>query len=48
MQFNSHLRIKNAKDLYWGFHIYENFDSKPPVKADKNDLGISSSLVWKF
>jgi hypothetical protein len=48
MQFNSDLRIKIAKDFYWGFHIYENFDSKPPVRADKNDLGISSSLGWKF
>lgn len=48
MQFKSDLRIKLVKDLYWGFHIYENFDSKPPVKADKNDLGVSTSLGWKF
>jgi putative salt-induced outer membrane protein YdiY len=48
MQFKSNLRIKLVKDLYWGLHVYENFDSKPPVKADKNDLGISTSLGWKF
>lgn len=48
MQFKSDLRIKIVKDLYWGFHLYENFDSKPPVNADKNDLGISTSLGWKF
>jgi putative salt-induced outer membrane protein YdiY len=48
MQFKSDLRIKLVKDLYWGFHLYENFDSKPPVNADKNDLGISTSLGWKF
>jgi hypothetical protein len=48
MQFKSDLRIKLVKDLYWGFHVYENFDSKPPVKADRNDLGVSSSLGWKF
>jgi hypothetical protein len=48
MQFKSDLRIKIVKDLYWGFHLYENFDSKPPVRADKNDLGISTSLGWKF
>jgi Protein of unknown function, DUF481 len=48
MQFNTDLRIKLVKDLYWGLHLYENFDSKPPVKADKNDLGISTSLGWTF
>ena len=48
LQGSSDLRIKLAKDLYWGFHLYENFDSKPPVRADKNDLGISTSLGWKF
>lgn len=48
VQFNADLRIKLVKDLYWGFHLYENFDSKPPVRADKNDLGASTSLGWKF
>lgn len=48
LQANSDLRIKIVKDLWWGFHVYENFDSKPPVRADKNDLGVSTSLGWKF
>lgn len=48
LQTTSDLHIKIVKDLYWGFHVYENFDSKPPVRADKNDLGISTSLGWKF
>ena len=39
MQFNTDLRIKLFKDLYWGFHLYENYDSKPPVRAEKNELG---------
>ena len=47
-QLKSDLRIKLAKDFWWGFHIYGNFDSKPPIKADKNDLGISASIGWKF
>ena len=47
-QVRADLHLKVAKDLYWGFHVYENFDSKPPVPANKNDLGISSSLGWKF
>lgn len=48
VQATSDLRIKIVKDLWWGFHLYENFDSKPPVRADKNDLGVSTSLGWKF
>jgi hypothetical protein len=48
MQATSDLRIKIVKDLWFGFHLYENFDSKPPVRADKNDLGVSTSVGWKF
>jgi uncharacterized protein DUF481 len=48
LQATSDMHIKIVNDLYWGFHIYENFDSKPPVRADRNDLGISTSLGWKF
>jgi putative salt-induced outer membrane protein YdiY len=48
IQANSDLRIKIVKDLWWGFHLYENYDSKPPVRADKNDLGVSTSVGWKF
>jgi len=48
MQATSDLRIKIAKDLWWGFHFYENFDSRPPINANKNDLGISTSVGWKF
>ena len=48
MQLKSDLRIKIVKDLYWGFHLYENYDSKPPVRADKNELGVSTSVGWKF
>jgi putative salt-induced outer membrane protein YdiY len=47
-QTTSDLYIKVVKDLYWGFHLYENFDSKPPVSANKNDLGVSTSIGWKF
>ena len=48
MQAKSDLNIEIVKDLYWGFHVYENFDSKPPVRADKNDFGVSTSFGWKF
>lgn len=48
LQATTDLRIEVFKDLYWGFHVYENFDSKPPLNANKNDLGVSTSLGWKF
>ena len=48
LQANTAMQIKIVKDLYWGFHVYENFDSKPPVRADKNDFGLSTSLGWTF
>jgi putative salt-induced outer membrane protein YdiY len=48
LQLNTDWRLKLAKDLYWGLHLYENLDTKPPVRADKNDFGISTSLGWKF
>jgi|SRR5262245_7901548 len=48
MELDSNLRIELFKDFYWGLNLYENFDSKPPVNANRNDLGISSSFGWKF
>jgi len=49
MQATSDLNIEIAKDLYWGFHVYENYDSKPPLLfTKKNDLGVSTSVGWKF
>jgi Protein of unknown function, DUF481 len=48
LELDSSFRIEIFKDLYWSLNLYENFDSKPPVKAKRNDLGISSSFGWKF
>ena len=48
MQTTSDVSFEIAHNLYWGFHLYENYDSKPPVRADKNDLGVSTSIGWKF
>ena len=47
-QLKTDLRIKLASDLWWGLHLYQSFDSKPPITADKNDLGVSASIGWKF
>ena len=47
-QLRTDLRIKLASDLWWGLHLYNSFDNKPPIAADKNDLGVSASIGWKF
>ena len=44
----SDLKIELVKDFYFGFRIYENFDSRPPVTAPKNDVGVTTSVGWKF
>lgn len=36
---------KNVKVL---FSVYENYDSRPPVQAGKNDFGTSTSIGWTF
>jgi hypothetical protein len=48
MALDSNLKIEIFKDFYVGLNLYENFDSRPPVNALKNDLGISTSIGWKF
>lgn len=48
IELDSNLKIEIFKDFYWSLNLYENFDSKPPVNASRNDLGISSSFGWKF
>ena len=48
VQANSSVRFELFKDLTWGFNVYEKIDAKPPLRADKNDLGISTTLGWKF
>jgi hypothetical protein len=44
----SNLQIELARNFSWNFQLYENVDSRPPVNAPKNDLGITTSLGWKF
>jgi putative salt-induced outer membrane protein YdiY len=44
----SNLRIELIRNFYWNFQLYENYDSRPPVTAPKNDLGITTSVGWTF
>jgi len=44
----SKLRIELARNFYWVFQLYENYDTRPPVQAHHNDLGVTTSLGWKF
>jgi len=45
---DSSVRWEFVRNLYWSLRIYENFDSRPPVSAPRNDFGVTNSLGWKF
>lgn len=45
---NTSLKLRLAKDLYWRFGYYLNFDSRPPQTLPKTDYGSTSSLGWTF
>ena len=45
---NTSLKFKLAKELYWKFGYYLNFDSRPPQSLPKSDYGSTSSLGWTF
>ena len=44
----SNLRIELVRNFYWNFQLYENYDTRPPIDAPKNDLGITTSVGWTF
>jgi putative salt-induced outer membrane protein YdiY len=44
----SGLRIELMRNFNWNFDVYENYDTRPPVAAPKNDLGITTSVGWTF
>lgn len=45
---NTSLKLRLAKDLYWKFGYFLNFDSRPPQNLPKSDYGSTSSLGWTF
>jgi putative salt-induced outer membrane protein YdiY len=44
----SNVRIEIVRQLFWDFGLYENFDSRPPINAPRNDVGVTTALGWKF
>jgi len=44
----SGIRIELVRNFNWNFDLYENYDTRPPVSAPKNDLGITTSIGWTF
>ena len=45
---NNSATIKLVNNFHLQFTFWDNFDSKPPVVARKNELGISSGIGWSF
>jgi hypothetical protein len=48
MGMQSALYIELYRNFKWKFSVYENFDSRPPVHAPKNDFGTGTSIGWTF
>lgn len=48
MQVRSDVYFELPKDITFGVHLYDNFDSKPPTTATKNEFGLSTSIGWSF
>jgi len=45
---NTSVKLRIAKDLYWKFGYYLNYDNHPPQSAPGTDYGSTSSLGWTF
>jgi hypothetical protein len=45
---NNALTIKLRNNFHLAFIFWDNFDSRPPATATKNELGMSSGIGWSF
>jgi putative salt-induced outer membrane protein YdiY len=45
---NNSLTIKLINNFHLSFSVWDNFDSRPPVTARRNELGVSSGIGWSF
>jgi hypothetical protein len=48
MGLESSMKIELFRNCYWKFSLYENFDTRPPVHAPRNDFGTGASIGWTF
>lgn len=45
---NNSLTIKLRNNFHLAFTFWDNFDSRPPATAKKNELGTSTGIGWSF
>ncbi|MFZ3329951.1 MAG: DUF481 domain-containing protein, partial [Candidatus Acidiferrales bacterium] len=45
---NNSLNIKLRSNFHLAFTFWDNFDSRPPATAKRNELGVSSGIGWSF
>jgi hypothetical protein len=45
---NNALTIKLRNNFHLAFTFWDNFDSRPPSTAKRNELGVSSGIGWSF
>ena len=45
---NNSLNIKLVNNFHFTFTFWDNFDSRPPVTAKRNELGVSSGIGYSF
>jgi putative salt-induced outer membrane protein YdiY len=45
---NNSVTIKLRNNFHLSFTFWDNFDSRPPATAKRNELGISSGIGWSF
>jgi hypothetical protein len=49
LQIDSSVKRELWKDFFFGFTLYDSFDSAPPnPDAARNDVGVSISLGWSY
>jgi putative salt-induced outer membrane protein YdiY len=45
---NNSLTINLRNNFHLAFTFWDNFDSRPPMRARKNELGTSTGIGWSF
>jgi putative salt-induced outer membrane protein YdiY len=45
---NNSLTINLVNNFHVTFSFWDNFDSRPPATAKRNELGVSSGIGWSF